>query len=100
MCEERDPAACYDCGLAYGDTGWIEAIIPDRVWDRIRPEGSSPGGGILCVTCIARRLERLGLKGVPVWLCGTEPIRAMPGDPADCLPVLREWNVDREEGVT
>ena len=92
--EDHDPAACYDCGLAYGDTGWIEAIVPDKIWARIRPEGSSLVGGILCITCIARRLKRLGFDAVPVWLCGMEPIRAMPGDPADTLPVLREW--DRE----
>ena len=90
--EDYIPVACYDCGLAYGDIGWIEAVVPDRIWDRIRPEGTSKGCGILCITCIARRLKRLGFEGVPVWLCGMEPIRAMPGDPAECLPVLREWD--------
>ena len=50
--------ACYDCGLQYGSIGWIEAIIPDKVWDMIRPEGSGKGCGILCINCISRRLAR------------------------------------------
>ena len=90
--------ACADCGLAYGDDGWIEAIVPDRIWDRIRPGGSYPGGGILCITCMARRLTRLGFsfKAIPVWLCGTEPFKAVPGDPRDFIWYLREWDPDRE----
>ncbi len=31
---------CYDCGLEYGIDGWIEAIVPDYVWNLIRPEGA------------------------------------------------------------
>jgi len=61
-------AGCYDCGAEYGGLGWIEAIIPDKVWDMIRPEGCAKGTGLLCICCISRRLERKGLKNVPVWL--------------------------------
>ena len=48
-------AKCYDCGLNYGDPGWIEAIIPDKIWYDITP--TSDQGGILCITCITRGLE-------------------------------------------
>lgn len=64
--------ACYDCGLAYGSEGWIECIVPHDVWCEISPTHNE--GGILCVTCIARRLKRAGRDRVPVMLCGTEAI--------------------------
>ena len=81
---------CYDCGLEYGGLGWIEAVIPDKVWDIIRPEGANEACGILCINCISRRLERKGLKDIPVWLSGTEPLKAMSGDTS--LKMLRDWN--------
>lgn len=87
-------AACYDCGLAYGGIEWIEAIIPDKIWDRIRPEGTSKGNGILCITCIIRRLRRMGFENVPIWLCGTEPVQAISGDPGDSIVILRNWDIE------
>ncbi len=53
---------CYDCGLEYSDDGWIEAIIPDKIWNKIKPDGCEDGCGLLCITCIARRLNKLGMK--------------------------------------
>jgi len=82
---------CYDCGLIYGEPGWIEAIIPDKVWNEISPKKNE--GGILCISCISRRLVEKGYKNVPVWLCGTEPLKAMCGDPGDEVKIfiLRNW---------
>lgn len=68
---------CFDCGLPYGEPGWIEAIIPDEVWWRIAPDPDNKRGGILCITCIARRCEAAGFEDVPVRLCGTEVLRAV-----------------------
>jgi len=87
---------CYDCGLEYNSDSWIEAIIPDKVWDEIRPDGCGKGCGILCISCIARRIAERGFETVPVWLCGTERLRALPGNPKDCLPVLRWWEPRRK----
>ena len=70
---------CYDCGLEYGGDAWIEAIIPDEIWNEISPTGGE--GGILCISCMAKRIKQKGYKGIPVWLCGTEPLKAMEGDP-------------------
>ena len=84
---------CHDCGLEYGGTGWIEVVIPDKVWNKIKPGGCSDGCGLLCVSCIAKRLRNAGFKDVPVWLCGTEPLRAMSGDPSENLELLRDWDV-------
>jgi len=70
---------CYDCGRPYGEDDWIEAIIPDEIWNAISPTGNQ--GGILCIGCMAKRLKQAGFYNVPVWLCGTEPFQARVGDP-------------------
>jgi hypothetical protein len=50
-------ACCADCGIEYGT--FPDMILPDDVWARIAPrEGKY---GILCPTCIAKRLDKIGL---------------------------------------
>ena len=71
--------ACHDCGRPYGEDDWIEAIIPDAIWNSISPAGDE--SGILCISCMAKRLKEAGYYNVPVWLCGTEPLQARTGDP-------------------
>lgn len=89
-------AECADCGIEYGGPQWVEAVVPDRVWNTIRPADSSEGGGLLCIGCIARRLRLIpGIGRVPVWLCGTEPLDAREADPGDRLTELRAFPVDR-----
>jgi len=88
---KKKTVGCYDCNLPYGGDAWIEAIIPDKIWDEIRPKGHDRGCGLLCISCISRRLTEKGIKNVPVWLCGMEPLQVVPGDPGDCLPILRNW---------
>lgn len=92
-------AECADCGIEYGGPQWVEAVVPDRVWNVIRPADSSEGGGLLCIGCIARRLRLIpGIGRVPVWLCGTEPLDAWGGDPGDwevSFGVLRGWPHER-----
>jgi hypothetical protein len=55
-------AKCYDCSLPYADEGWEDFIIPHYLWDKISPTGDS--GGLLCVTCMVRRLNQKGIRGV------------------------------------
>lgn len=57
---------CADCGLPYGCDGWIDAVVPDRVWAIISPTGGP--GGLLCLNCLARRCRLWGLSNVPVVL--------------------------------
>lgn len=83
---------CYDCGIQYGNDNWIEAVIPDKVWNKIKPKNCADYCGILCISCIARRLSVLGYDDVPVWLCGTEPFKSMVGDPFRALDILRNWD--------
>jgi len=86
----RKKVGCYDCGMPYGEDGWIEAIIPDALWREISP--THDDGGILCISCISKRLSRAGLQWVPVWLCGCEPLEARVGDPE--IAILRHANPD------
>lgn len=65
-----DPLACYDCGLLYGGPGWIDTTIPREDWEAISPTGGY--GGILCITCMARKLEEVGREKVPL-LIGSGP---------------------------
>lgn len=85
---------CHDCGMQYGGDNWVETVIPDKVWNRIKPSECGDGAGILCIHCIARRLIILGYLNVPVWLCGTEPLKAIGGDQSECIDILRNWDIN------
>lgn len=66
MCEQPNgnpqlSGACADCGRRYGDEyGFPDLIIPDDVWVLISPR--SGHGGLLCPSCICRRLAERGIK--------------------------------------
>ena len=77
-------AACYDCGMWYGEAGWADVIVPDEVWELISPT-TREGGGLLCFNCMERRLEFLGLNNVPHWV-GSGPF-AM----GDSFDVTVKW---------
>lgn len=71
--DERPVGQCYDCGLPYGHAGWVEAVVPDEVWEKINPTYHS-GCGLLCINCISARCVAAGLTDVPVMLAGTSPL--------------------------
>lgn len=56
--DERPQGRCYDCGLEYSN--FPDMVIPDDLWEKINPT-EHEGAGILCPTCIACRLDYLGL---------------------------------------
>lgn len=57
----RFQPCCYDCGRQYGDEfGFPDLILPDEVWQAIAPDGH--GHGILCPSCICRRLHLAGIQ--------------------------------------
>lgn len=56
------PLTCFDCPLVYGSPGWADFIVLDEVWRQISPSGGK--GGILCVTCMIRRMENIGLHSI------------------------------------
>ena len=47
---------CQSCGRKYQ----VDLLIPDNLWERIKPHGKPEGGGLLCPECIGGRLEMLG----------------------------------------
>ena len=68
--------ACADCGRKYGDEfGFPDLMIDDWAWLKISPRKSE--GGLLCPSCICRRLSSHGIscKGVFMSgpLCGLTP---------------------------
>jgi len=73
-------AECYDCGLEYGSTGWIDAYVTNEVWQMIAPD--KPMDGILCINCMSKRLEIIGLKNVEVML-GSGAFKAIPYESFD-----------------
>lgn len=42
---------CQDCQRPYD----FDLLVPDDVWNRIRPAGTPEGGGLLCPNCLLRR---------------------------------------------
>lgn len=44
---------CQGCGKKYT----VDLIIPDFLWEKIKPKGKSEGAGLLCGSCIMERLE-------------------------------------------
>lgn len=75
-----DPLACYDCGLRYGGPGWMDAVVANDMWAKISPTGDE--GGILCISCMARRCEALGLESVPCKIT-SGPLHSIPAAPFD-----------------
>ena len=55
---------CADCGLSYTDSGWVDCVISRENWAAISPTGDE--GGLLCLTCVTRRIVASGLDDVPL----------------------------------
>lgn len=56
---DSDGCMCQGCGKRYK----IDLIIPDELWEEIKPKGKAPGAGMLCGSCIMNRIEHLGIYG-------------------------------------
>ena len=58
---------CQDCGNQYK----VDLIIPNDLWEKIKPDGKPKGGGLLCGICIMNRIEKMSsydywyLKKIP-----------------------------------
>ena len=56
----RTQPCCFDCGRRYGDEyGFPDLIVPDDVWAKIAPD---EGNGLLCPSCMCRRLYLVGIR--------------------------------------
>ncbi len=46
---------CQHCGDKYK----IDLLIPDELWEQIKPIGKLEGSGLLCGSCIMNKMEKL-----------------------------------------
>jgi len=60
--------SCYDCGYNYNRPDWVEAVVPDEVWEKIAP--NEEGGGILCIHCMSKRMVEAGIRSTVVITAG------------------------------
>lgn len=68
---------CYDCARPYGDEhGFPDLVIPHHIWRRISPSGDE--NGLLCPSCICRRLHKARIVCAGSFLSG--PIRSVSPD--------------------
>lgn len=44
---------CQACGCNYK----VDIMVPDEVWQKIKPLGANNGSGLLCGSCIVLKLE-------------------------------------------
>ncbi len=51
---------CQGCGKQY----YVDLIVPDNVWEKIKPDGKADGAGLLCGACIMNKIESFGEYGV------------------------------------
>jgi len=51
--EPGDGCKCQECGNIYRE----DVIVPDDLWDEIRPQNKGPGAGLLCGQCIAKKIS-------------------------------------------
>jgi hypothetical protein len=73
---------CEDCERPYGDEhGFPDLIIPYRVWKQISTHGDE--GGLLCPSCICKRLHDKGIHCEGAFLSG--PIRSVSGPTMEAL---------------
>jgi len=46
---------CQSCGMDYK----VDVMVPDEIWDKIRPSNKEGEGGLLCGRCIMFRIESM-----------------------------------------
>jgi len=51
---------CQQCGKKYR----IDLVIPDNIWEKIKPINKPKGSGLLCGMCIMNKLESFNKYGI------------------------------------
>ena len=46
---------CQECNQEYK----VDFIVNDELWEQIKPDGKEQGAGLLCGSCIMKRIEEL-----------------------------------------
>lgn len=72
---------CHDCGRPYGsDHGFPDLFVPNDVWKKISP--TCDEGGLLCPSCICKRLVDHGIECEGVFRSGPLAAKDLPEIPA------------------
>lgn len=50
---------CQQCGKQYK----VDLLIPDWLWEKIKPHSKPNGAGLLCGSCIIKNIEVFNLYG-------------------------------------
>jgi hypothetical protein len=75
-------ASCHDCARPYGhEHGFPDLIIPYWAWKQISPSGDD--GGLLCPSCICKRLDAAGINCEGAFMSG--PIISVSGPTMNTL---------------
>ena len=53
--------SCQMCGEKFT----VDLMVPDDLWEVVKPEGTAKGAGLLCGSCIMRRIEQV--SGFDAW---------------------------------
>ena len=67
MTAREQAVGCEQCGLPYGEPGWVDVVIPNEIWNALNKD-------LLCFTCMTKALVQAGYKDVPV-LVASGPYR-------------------------
>ena len=51
---------CQICGKKYK----IDLLIPISLWEKIKPKGKEKDAGLMCGSCIMKRVEGLNIYGI------------------------------------
>ena len=75
--KQVNEAECHDCQRLYGNkNGFPDLIIPFWAWKEISPSGDD--GGLLCPSCICKRLANKGIHCEGAFMSG--PITSVSYD--------------------
>ena len=47
---------CQSCGRKYR----VDLLVPDELWEKIKPPDKPKGAGLLCGICIMTKIEDIG----------------------------------------
>ena len=87
--KRRLKGCCMDCGRKYGDEyGFPDLVIPNDVWNRISPTGDE--GGLLCPSCICRRLHDASISTIGEFRSGPLCQHLNSGSVTDAAPAALE----------
>jgi hypothetical protein len=54
--EVKMSCTCQKCGDKYK----VDFLVPDKIWEQIKPQHKPVGAGLLCGKCIVEALEERG----------------------------------------